>query len=125
MPVEKADKSAKKPETPAKNEKPQAVGKVEKAVAGKTEKTLEAKEAEKPAEKKPEKKPAGKVERKKKIEKKISSLYEVDYSKNKVTLKNKKCPRCGNIMALHKAPSLRWACGSCGYAEFIKVDKKD
>ena len=103
-------------------------GKAEGSLAaGKIEKPVEAVKVEgKPAEeKKLEKKPAGKIEKKKKIEKKISSLYEVDYSKNRVTLKNKKCPRCGNIMALHKALSPRWTCGSCSYTEYIKIEKKD
>ena len=31
-------------------------------------------------------------------------------------LGNKRCPRCGSIMAKHKD---RWYCGKCHYTEFI------
>ena len=110
MPAEKTEKAteklSKKPEIPAKVEK--------------TEKVEEVKAPEKV-----QRKPAGKVEKKKKKEKKISSLYEVDYSKNKATLKNKKCSRCGNIMALHRVPVPRWSCGSCGFTDYVKGDRKD
>jgi len=39
---------------------------------------------------------------------------------NKIKLKNKKCPRCGSIMAHHLKPVERWHCGKCNYTEFIK-----
>lgn len=48
----------------------------------------------------------------------LSALYEYDYDQGKIRLKNKKCPRCGNIMAFHQAPVKRWACGSCSYTEY-------
>jgi small subunit ribosomal protein S27Ae len=41
----------------------------------------------------------------------------------KIKLKNKKCPRCGSIMAHHLKPIERWACGKCGYTEFIGKSK--
>lgn len=45
-------------------------------------------------------------------------LYEYDYASGKILLKNKKCPRCGSVMAFHKAPTPRWHCGKCNYVEF-------
>ncbi|RLE50581.1 MAG: 30S ribosomal protein S27ae [Candidatus Methanomethylicota archaeon] len=48
-----------------------------------------------------------------------SSLYEYDYATNTIRLKNKKCPRCDRIMAKHETPTPRWACGYCGYTEYI------
>ncbi|MEB3774696.1 MAG: 30S ribosomal protein S27ae [Desulfurococcales archaeon] len=48
-------------------------------------------------------------------------VYEVDYDNWTIKLKNKKCPRCGSIMAHHKKPVERWHCGKCGYTEFVKA----
>src|SRR5256884_6739720 len=28
-------------------------------------------------------------------------------------LKNRKCPRCGSVMAFHGGTAQRWVCGSC------------
>lgn len=50
----------------------------------------------------------------------VHKLYEFDYSKGTIKLKNKKCPRCGKIMAYHKSPVPRWHCGGCGYTEFLE-----
>jgi len=61
-----------------------------------------------------------KAEKQKKKEKEIWQLYESDYKTGKVTLKNKKCPRCGAVMAHHAKPVARWACGACGYTEYVK-----
>ncbi|MCL5788404.1 MAG: 30S ribosomal protein S27ae [Candidatus Marsarchaeota archaeon] len=36
---------------------------------------------------------------------------------------NKKCPRCGSYMAHHKTSLNRWACGQCGYTEYLKSAK--
>jgi small subunit ribosomal protein S27Ae len=52
----------------------------------------------------------------------IHKLYDIDYSTGKVKRKNKKCPRCNVFMARHNDPP-RWACGKCGYTEFIPVKK--
>jgi len=38
---------------------------------------------------------------KKQAEARASTLFEVDSAKWQITLKNKKCPRCGNYMAHH------------------------
>jgi len=46
--------------------------------------------------------------------------YEFDYEKGTIKLKNKKCPRCGSIMAHHLKPVERWHCGKCGYTEFVQ-----
>ncbi len=44
--------------------------------------------------------------------------YEVDASKASVKLGNRKCPRCGRVMAFHKEGKPRWHCGACNYTEF-------
>ncbi len=48
-----------------------------------------------------ESKPSGKKQPKARL----SALYEVDSEKGTIKLKNRKCPRCGNIMAYHKSSS--------------------
>lgn len=58
---------------------------------------------------------------KKKPKARLSTLYEVDAQKGAVKLKNRKCPRCGNIMAYHKVPVERWTCGSCSFTDFVKA----
>jgi small subunit ribosomal protein S27Ae len=50
----------------------------------------------------------------------LGALYEVDPQKGSIKLKNRKCPRCGNIMAFHKSPVERWTCGSCSFTDFAK-----
>ncbi|HZY46246.1 MAG TPA: 30S ribosomal protein S27ae [Candidatus Bathyarchaeia archaeon] len=45
-----------------------------------------------------------------------SELYDISGSSAK--LKNRKCPRCGSIMAAHKQPSQRWVCGSCSFTDY-------
>jgi small subunit ribosomal protein S27Ae len=49
-----------------------------------------------------------------------AELYEIDNQKGTAKLKNRKCPRCGSIMAFHKAPVERWTCGSCSFTDFVK-----
>ncbi|MGC8936271.1 MAG: 30S ribosomal protein S27ae [Candidatus Methanomethylicaceae archaeon] len=49
-----------------------------------------------------------------------SDLYEYDYEQGKIVPKNKTCSRCGRMMAKHMKPNPRWACGYCGYTEFIR-----
>ncbi|HKM77631.1 MAG TPA: 30S ribosomal protein S27ae [Candidatus Bathyarchaeia archaeon] len=44
----------------------------------------------------------------------------MDAQKGTAKLKNRKCSRCGNIMALHKTPVERWTCGSCSFTDFVK-----
>ena len=50
----------------------------------------------------------------------LGALYEIDVQKGTAKLKNRKCPRCGSIMAFHKAPVERWTCGSCSFTDFVK-----
>jgi len=57
---------------------------------------------------------------KKKSRSRLGDLYEIDDQKVIAKLKNRKCPRCGSIMAFHKAPVERWTCGSCSFTDFIK-----
>ncbi len=53
----------------------------------------------------------------------VHKLYEYDYEKGTIRLKNKKCPRCGSIMAHHLKPVERWHCGKCSYTEFVRPQK--
>jgi small subunit ribosomal protein S27Ae len=48
----------------------------------------------------------------------VRTRYEVDHESWTIRLKNKKCPRCGSVMAHHVKPVERWHCGKCGYTEF-------
>ncbi|MFQ5762896.1 MAG: 30S ribosomal protein S27ae [Candidatus Bathyarchaeia archaeon] len=48
-----------------------------------------------------------------------SRIYEFDYQTGSAKLKNRKCSRCGKIMALHPNVN-RWSCGGCGYTEYIR-----
>ncbi|MEM2942855.1 MAG: 30S ribosomal protein S27ae [Candidatus Bathyarchaeia archaeon] len=48
-------------------------------------------------------------------------MYEYSYEKKTIRLRNKKCPRCGSIMAHHKMPIQRWTCGSCSFTEYVKT----
>ncbi len=49
----------------------------------------------------------------------LSRVYEID-SKGTLKFRNRKCPRCGNIMGYHKNPVKRFTCGSCSYTDFVK-----
>lgn len=119
----KPKKSKEKPpkEEEPKEEKPEAEKPPEEEVT--EEKPVEE---EKPPEKKPPKEE--KVPEEKPIKKKelgrIGKVYEYDFEKGTIQLKNKKCSRCGNIMGNHKSPMNRWTCGSCSYTEFIKIEEK-
>jgi small subunit ribosomal protein S27Ae len=64
-----------------------------------------------------------KASEKKEPKSRLNALYEVDSGKGTIKLKNRKCPRCGNIMAFHKAPVERWTCGSCSFTDFVKATK--
>ncbi|MEB3862110.1 MAG: 30S ribosomal protein S27ae [Desulfurococcales archaeon] len=60
----------------------------------------------------------------KKVKAYIRMVYEVDFNSWTIKLKNKKCPRCGSIMAHHMKPVERWHCGKCGYTEFVSQKKR-
>ncbi len=55
----------------------------------------------------------------KKEERKISTYYDI--KGDKISHRLKKCPRCGSFMAHHEVTQQRWACGKCGYTEFVGV----
>ncbi|MEM2925981.1 MAG: 30S ribosomal protein S27ae [Candidatus Bathyarchaeia archaeon] len=55
-----------------------------------------------------------------KRERGIWHLYDVDYAKRIVKLKNRKCPRCSKIMGFHKEPRPRWTCGNCKFTEYVR-----
>jgi len=63
------------------------------------------------------------VSEKKAPKARLGALYEVDPAKSTIKLKNRKCPRCGSIMAFHKSPVERWTCGSCSFTDFVKPKK--
>ncbi len=46
--------------------------------------------------------------------------YEVAADKASIKLRNRKCPRCGKVMAFHKDAKPRWHCGSCNFTEFVR-----
>ncbi|MBS7650089.1 MAG: 30S ribosomal protein S27ae [Candidatus Bathyarchaeia archaeon] len=50
----------------------------------------------------------------------LGFLYDYNHESGGIKLRNRKCPRCGNIMAHHKIPKQRWTCGSCRYTDYIK-----
>ncbi|MFB6470317.1 MAG: 30S ribosomal protein S27ae [Vulcanisaeta sp. AZ3] len=47
--------------------------------------------------------------------------YEVNYEEGTIKFLRRICPRCGSVMAYHKVPTPRWACGKCGYTIFEQV----
>jgi len=100
---------------PEVEEKPEKVEPTEEEKPEEEEKPVEVKKEVK--EEKPKKKKEKKA--------RLSTLYDYDYEKNIIKLKNKKCPRCGNIMALHKSPIQRWTCGSCSYTEYVKKEENE
>lgn len=57
---------------------------------------------------------------KKESKSRLGDLYDIDNQKGTAKLRNRKCPRCGSIMAFHRAPVERWTCGSCSFTDFIK-----
>lgn len=50
-----------------------------------------------------------------------SRLYEIDFRRGVARLKNRACPKCGRVMALHKHPTPRWHCGHCSYTEVARA----
>ncbi len=117
----KEEKPSEKPPKDKVKEKPEAEKLSEEEVT--EEKPVEE---ERPPEKKPPKEEKFLEEKpiKKKELGRIGKVYEYDFEKGTIKLKNKKCSRCGNIMGNHKSPINRWTCGSCSYTEFIKIEEK-
>ncbi|MCS7104197.1 MAG: 30S ribosomal protein S27ae [Thermofilaceae archaeon] len=54
----------------------------------------------------------------------VHKLYEFNYEKGSIKLVNRKCPRCGSVMAHHLKPAERWHCGKCNYTEFVRQRKQ-
>ena len=52
---------------------------------------------------------------------KSHTLYEI--KGDRLTRKNKFCPKCGQGIFLAKHGN-RLTCGKCGYSEFLKKEKK-
>ncbi|MCS7099690.1 MAG: 30S ribosomal protein S27ae [Sulfolobales archaeon] len=50
-----------------------------------------------------------------------SRLYEIDPRRGVARLKNRVCPKCGRVMALHRSPAPRWHCGYCSYTEVARL----
>jgi ubiquitin-small subunit ribosomal protein S27Ae len=46
-----------------------------------------------------------------------SELYDTSAAVAK--LKNRKCPRCGSVMAHHEKGAARWVCGSCSFTDYV------
>jgi small subunit ribosomal protein S27Ae len=61
---------------------------------------------------------------KKELKTYVHKLYIIDPKTGTVKLKNKRCPRCGSVMAHHLKPVERWHCGKCSYTEFIVKGRK-
>ncbi|MBI2658188.1 30S ribosomal protein S27ae [Candidatus Woesearchaeota archaeon] len=56
----------------------------------------------------------------KEAKKKLSGRWKLyEKSGDKITRKNRSCPKCGEgtFMAKH---ANRWACGACKYTEFLQ-----
>jgi len=58
---------------------------------------------------------------KEKVKARAHTWYEVNYEKGTIKFLRRICPRCGSVMAYHKVPVPRWACGKCGYTIFEQV----
>ncbi|MCY0860241.1 MAG: 30S ribosomal protein S27ae [Sulfolobaceae archaeon] len=59
---------------------------------------------------------------KQKVKAVVRTYYIIE--NDSIKLKNKKCPRCGSVMAHHMKPVERWHCGKCGYTEFISGGRR-
>ncbi|HVH14912.1 MAG TPA: 30S ribosomal protein S27ae [Candidatus Angelobacter sp.] len=64
-------------------------------------------------QKQPPKEPQKPIAKKHKMR---GELYDLTGSVAK--LKNRKCPRCGSVMALHGGTVQRWVCGSCSFTDY-------
>ncbi len=54
----------------------------------------------------------------KEVKARAHTWYEIDNENGTIKFLRRICPRCGSVMAYHKAPVPRWACGKCGYTVF-------
>ena len=69
---------------------------------------------EKKEQKQPAKEPTKPKAKKRRMR---GELYDLTGSVAK--LKNRKCPRCGSVMAFHGGGAAqRWVCGSCSFTDY-------
>src|SRR5256885_10224902 len=66
----------------------------------------------------PQQKQAAKEPQKPKAKKRRMRGDLYDLSGAVAKLKNRKCPRCGSVMAFHGGTAQRWVCGSCRFTDY-------
>src|SRR2546421_11128718 len=66
----------------------------------------------------PQQKQAAKEPQKPKAKKHRMRGDLYDLSGAVAKLKNRKCPRCGSVMAFHGGTAQRWVCGSCRFSDY-------
>ncbi|HEX9240057.1 MAG TPA: 30S ribosomal protein S27ae [Candidatus Bathyarchaeia archaeon] len=66
----------------------------------------------------PQQKQAAKEPQKPKAKKHRMRGDLYDLSGAVAKLKNRKCPRCGSVMAFHGGNAQRWVCGSCSFTDY-------
>src|SRR2546430_5683147 len=66
----------------------------------------------------PRQKQAAKEPQKPKAKKRRMRGDLYDLSGAVAKLKNRKCPRCGSVMAFHGGTAQRWVCGSCSFTDY-------
>src|SRR3989475_11006079 len=66
----------------------------------------------------PQQKQAAKEPQKPKAKKRRMRGDLYDLSGAVAKLKNRKCPRCGSVMAFHGGTAQRWVCGSCSFTDY-------
>src|SRR2546421_5784414 len=66
----------------------------------------------------PQQKQAAKEPQKPKAKKHRMRGDLYDLSGAVAKLKNRKCPRCGSVMAFHGGTAQRWVCGSCSFTDY-------
>src|SRR5256885_16505705 len=72
----------------------------------------------------PQQKQAAKEPQKPKAKKRRMRGDLYDLSGAVAKLKNRKCPRCGSVMAFHGGSAQRWVCGSRAFTVFSKKESR-
>src|SRR2546430_8146781 len=73
----------------------------------------------------PQQKQAAKEPQKPKAKKRRMRGDLYDLSGAVAKLKNRKCPRCGSVMAFHGGTAQRWVCGSCRFSYFGQKENRN
>src|SRR2546430_15630810 len=68
----------------------------------------------------PQQKQAAKEPQKPKAKKRRMRGDLYDLSGAVAKLKNRKCPRCGSVMAFHGGTAQRWVCGSWKFSQYCE-----